>query len=130
MGVWQKLFGFEGRLRRRDYWLLSFAITVVFLVVYVAAALSLGIEPGDDHDTRGLGLRFVGALLLLWPSLAIAVKRLHDRGQSGWWWLISLIPLVGSIWTLVNLGILDGTAGQNRYGPSPKQPEVDAEVFA
>jgi hypothetical protein len=51
--------------------------------------------------------------------LAAVVRRLHDTGRSGWWWLITLIPLVGGIWMLVLL-CLDGQTGPNRFGPDPK----------
>jgi uncharacterized membrane protein YhaH (DUF805 family) len=47
------------------------------------------------------------------------VRRLHDTDRSGWWILIALIPIIGGIWLLV-LMILEGTAGENKFGPSPK----------
>ena len=59
-------------------------------------------------------------LASLWPSLAIVVKRGHDRDQTGWMALIMIIPIVGWFFWLINYGILDGTPGPNQYGPSPK----------
>ena len=53
------------------------------------------------------------------PSLAVAVRRLHDIGKSGWMLLIGLIPLVGAIWLLILL-LRDSEAGENKYGPNPK----------
>ena len=47
------------------------------------------------------------------------VKRWHDRGKSGWWVLIALIPLVGPIWAIIETGFLPGTSGPNEYGPDP-----------
>jgi uncharacterized membrane protein YhaH (DUF805 family) len=60
----------------------------------------------------------LGILLLitLWPSLALYAKRWHDRGKSGWWSLIMLIPIIGGIWMLIELGFLRGTDGPNRFG--------------
>ena len=58
-------------------------------------------------------------LLILIPSLAVAVRRLHDVGKSGWMLLIGLIPLVGAIWLLILL-LRDSEAGENKYGPNPK----------
>ncbi len=52
---------------------------------------------------------------LTWPGLAIQTKRWHDRNKSGWWNLIILIPIVGAIWTTIELGFLKGTPGENRY---------------
>ena len=57
--------------------------------------------------------------LFLWPWFAIAVKRYHDRDISGWWSLVSLIPLIGFFWLLVALGFRSGTGSENRFGPEP-----------
>jgi len=58
-------------------------------------------------------------LAILLPSFAIAARRLHDTGRSGWWQLIVLIPIVGLIVLIVFL-VLDSEAGTNKYGPNPK----------
>ena len=58
-------------------------------------------------------------LFIFWTSLAVGAKRCHDRGRSGWFQLISLIPFIGSLWLLVELGILKGKEGENRFGPDP-----------
>ena len=58
-------------------------------------------------------------LSMLWPALAIYAKRWHDRDKSGWWTLITLVPLVGPIWATVECGFLPGTVGQNRFGQPP-----------
>jgi uncharacterized membrane protein YhaH (DUF805 family) len=58
-------------------------------------------------------------LLVIWPSLAVSIKRWHDRGKSGWWVLIALVPLIGGLWALIETGFLPGTSGTNQYGPDP-----------
>ncbi len=58
-------------------------------------------------------------LVVLIPGLAVLVRRLHDIGKSGWWFLIVLIPFIGNIWLLVLLA-KDSTDGSNEYGPNPK----------
>jgi uncharacterized membrane protein YhaH (DUF805 family) len=58
------------------------------------------------------------ALVFLWPNYAICTKRWHDRGKSGWWSLIILIPIIGAIWMLVECGFLSGEDGSNHYGPN------------
>ena len=58
--------------------------------------------------------------VLMWSALALQAKRWHDRGKSGWMFLVTFIPLVGALWTLVECGFLDGTPGENKFGPSPK----------
>jgi uncharacterized membrane protein YhaH (DUF805 family) len=58
-------------------------------------------------------------LVTLVPVLTVSVRRLHDIDRSGWWILAYLIPLIGRILMLV-FNVLDGTPGDNRYGPNPK----------
>ncbi|WP_243398301.1 DUF805 domain-containing protein [Deinococcus koreensis] len=62
------------------------------------------------------------ALAVFVPSLAVTVRRLHDTGKSGWWYLIGLIPLVGGLVLLV-FTVLDSEPGSNRWGPNPKAHE-------
>jgi uncharacterized membrane protein YhaH (DUF805 family) len=133
MTFMQKLFSFQGRLRRRDYWLLSFLLIGVMIAIFILGAV-MGIDVSRD-SSASLLLQLVATVILVWPSLAIGVKRCHDRNQSGRWLLIEFIPIVGGFWALINLGILDGTQGRNRFGPSPKgiggdvDPELE-NVFA
>jgi uncharacterized membrane protein YhaH (DUF805 family) len=58
-------------------------------------------------------------LAVLIPGLAVAVRRLHDTGRSGWWLLIGLVPLIGAIVLIVFMAT-DGEPGDNAYGPNPK----------
>jgi uncharacterized membrane protein YhaH (DUF805 family) len=58
-------------------------------------------------------------VLVTWISLAIAVKRYHDRDKSGWWALIIFLPVIGALWYLIECGFLRGTEGNNDYGPDP-----------
>ena len=53
------------------------------------------------------------------PAWAVTVRRLHDIGKSGWWWLIALIPIVGSLVLLV-WSCQDSDVCENKYGSSPK----------
>lgn len=55
----------------------------------------------------------------VWFSLALDIKRFHDRDKSGWWIFIRFIPVVGSLWALVELGFLPGTPWNNRFGRRP-----------
>lgn len=136
----QKFFGFEGRIRRRDFWIYS--ILVGLCSQCLAAVAVLGFELSREDQSLALGLEF----LTLWPTLAITIKRLHDRDKSGWWcllfyvgpsilgeflgrtefdwaWslLIGVLILVPAIWGIVELGFRDSMPGTNRYGPSPKK---------
>jgi uncharacterized membrane protein YhaH (DUF805 family) len=76
---------------------------------------------GTLDSGMGVGLLSgIYGLAILIPSLAVSVRRLHDIDRSGWWILIALVPLIGTIVLLV-FALLEGTAGPNRYGPNPKE---------
>lgn len=110
LAVLKNYAGFSGRARRTEYWmffLINFIIVVVLDVIGVAIKLSTI-------------LGGVYSLLVLIPALAVGVRRLHDTGRSGWWLLISLIPVVGTIILIVFLAT-DGQPGDNQYGSNPKQ---------
>jgi len=51
--------------------------------------------------------------------LMFGVKRCHDRDKSGWWILLSVVPVIGWIWAIIELGCLKGADGPDRYGPDP-----------
>lgn len=68
------------------------------------------------------GVFFLASFLAIWPYLAIAIKRWHDRDKSGWWVLIGLVPLIGPIWAIVETGFLPGTDGPNQFGADPLTP--------
>ena len=134
------LFSFFGRTGRGGFWLgvlcsfLAVAIfaAIAFLVFGVpvsmlnadGTAVALGDQPGPDSkmilNFPSLALLGVGYIAAIWIGLATQVKRAHDRGFSGWWILLAVIPLAGAIWVLVSLGILEGQEGPNKYGPDPR----------
>jgi Protein of unknown function (DUF805) len=58
-------------------------------------------------------------LLAIIPAIMVYIKRFHDRDKSGWWVLIALIPIIGALCILIELGFLPGTPGPNRFGPPP-----------
>ncbi|MGL6257695.1 DUF805 domain-containing protein [Vibrio sp. WXL210] len=112
--VLKKYAVFTGRARRQEYWMF-----VLFNVI-ISIAIAL-IE-------RVIGTNFIGGLYSLAvfiPSLAVAVRRLHDTGRTGWWVLIGFIPLIGLI-VLIVFTIKDSDEGDNEYGPNPKG--LDAQL--
>ena len=113
MQVLKKYAVFSGRARRKEYWF--------FILWFLIISIGLGIIDAmvGLHIGRAGLLQSLYSLALLIPSLAVAVRRLHDTGRTGWWLLIGLIPVIGAIVLLVFL-FLDGQPGQNEYGPSPK----------
>ena len=126
--VTQALFSFQGRMRRRDFWLASLGVTVAAVAISMIARLF----PHDDvavvsfspdvllQVVLGSGTLLAMIVLLAWPSVAVMIKRAHDRNHSGWWLLFLLVPFVGLLYWLIDLGLLDGTKVANRYGLPPK----------
>lgn len=106
---------FDGRVSRSTYWLKY--MLPYFLIYVVLAVLDIG-SGSFDYDT-GYGT-FSGLFTLagIIPSLAMGVKRCHDRNRTGWFLLVGLIPVIG-LWPLIELWFLKGTDGSNQYGADP-----------
>ena len=100
-------FSFDGRIGRRTFWTGILLILVPSIVIGIIDAM---VEAEGTLVT-------IWQILLIWPSLALSVKRWHDRDKSGWWVLIGFIPIIGAIWSLIETGFLAGTDGPNRFGP-------------
>lgn len=110
---------FNGRARRKEYWMFALVNFIISLAI-IGIDNALGLSFNYTGNISGAGVfNSIYNLLILIPSLAIAVRRLHDVGKSGWMLLIGLIPLVGAIWLLILL-LRDSEAGENKYGPNPK----------
>jgi len=130
------LFSFQGRINRAKYW-----VAMIAYLSLTIAALGLGFF----FNFGTLFLVFAGmiALAMIVSGCIVGIKRLHDRNKSGWWLLLfyllsGVLDVVGmtgklpllfelgsvaiSIWALVELGCLRGTAGTNQYGPNPLAP--------
>ena len=106
---------FSGRARRSEYWWWYLFVTIVYIV---AGILDNAIGLTYSDLTLGGGwIATIAAIVFLIPNLAVAVRRLHDTGRSGWWLLIGLVPLIGWI-VLLYFFILD-SENDNQYGPSP-----------
>lgn len=115
---------FNGRARREEYWMFTL-FNLIFSIVISLIFTGIGFA----IDVPAIAaITYVYTLALLIPSLAVLVRRLHDVGKSGWFFLISLIPLIGPIYILVLL-CTDSENGTNKWGDNPKAPsnrEIDA----
>jgi uncharacterized membrane protein YhaH (DUF805 family) len=106
LAVWQKYATFSGRARRSEYWYFALInILISVALTMLGAAMRMPI------------LDSIYSLVVLIPSLAVAVRRMHDVNKSGWYILIPIYNLI--------LACTDGTAGDNEYGSDPKRPEFD-----
>ena len=99
-------FSFRGRAGRRAYWQFAAVPSLAFMAL--TALFDLPLRLGAFGFT-------VFGLLVCWVVLAVSVKRCHDRGRSGWFMLANLIPVVGSLWVLVELGFLPAAKAGDRF---------------
>lgn len=115
IGVLKKYAVFRGRARRKEFW------TFIFFNLMATFVLSfLDIMMGTFNWATGGGpLSGLYGLGVLIPSVAVTVRRLHDTGRTGWWFLIGFIPVVGAL-ILLYFMISDSQPGTNEYGPNPK----------
>ena len=131
--MFETLFGFKGRLSRDGYLesLLGIALAGVAAVIIAEVVGEYGLPGGyfEEHPVApqvSQAIPVLAAILMIWAIVATTVKRCHDRNRSGWLALIALIPAIGWLWLLVDLFILKGTRGQNRFGPEPHgEPAVE-----
>ncbi|MBQ9253373.1 MAG: DUF805 domain-containing protein [Bacteroidales bacterium] len=100
---------FNGRARRKEYWMF-----VLFNIIFAIVA-------GIIDGIIGLNLfSIIYPLVVLIPGLAVAVRRLHDIGKSGWYYLLILIPIIGFIIILIWF-CREGETTTNQWGENPKQ---------
>ncbi|MGA7306995.1 MAG: DUF805 domain-containing protein [Rhodothermales bacterium] len=105
------LFSFEGRINRAKYWGYALVMMLAMVVVGLVGTALAG--------QAGFWVAYVLAMLvIIWPALALGVKRCHDRNRTGWFMLMSLVP-IGNIWYMIEIGFLRGTDGPNDYGEDP-----------
>lgn len=116
-------FGFKGRIGRGSWWLAQLiAIPVVYLFGFAAlAGLGMAIPEGGEANAMTGGGAIVAIIaaiaVAIWINVASSVKRYHDRGKSGVWFLIIFVPFIGGFWQLIECGFCSGDDGVNDYGP-------------
>jgi len=151
MGAWRNYLSFQGRLNRKPYWLMSLVLVGIALGAFIVIAMLAALLPILWILAAPL------VIVVIWSSFSISTRRLHDRNKSAWWLLLySGVPgllgglqslaelsrapagpanLLGfisfciSMWMLVDLGIMKGRPGANRFGDDPLGQPLE-EVFA
>ncbi|WP_372829423.1 DUF805 domain-containing protein [Psychrobacter maritimus] len=102
---------FSGRARRKEYWYFVLVQMGLIIVAMILDAIIFNSETGLFYIVVALGLFL--------PGLAVTIRRLHDTSRSGWWFLLSILPLIGSIVLLVFLAS-DTKLETNQWGPPAK----------
>lgn len=112
------LFSFEGRLPRKPFWLTNLFIVLAFVIIGILFAIVVPSKQDSAGIGFGIFLVVIGLpalVILVWAGIAMGVKRLHDQNLTGWFYLISFIPYIGSLILLV-MYCIKGTDGTNQYG--------------
>jgi len=120
---------FKGRARRKEFWMFTLFV-IIFGVVFMILDKVLGTTFNLDKENICdrliyflVGRGWIDAtfgLAIFIPSLAVTVRRLHDIGRSGWWYLLFLLPIIGWI-ILLCWHCRDSDEGENKYGANPKE---------
>lgn len=108
---------FTGRARRKEFWMYFLVVAIIEIALSIILSI-LGLI-GGVFVIIGSFITVLFGLAIIIPTLALWMRRLHDTGKSGWWLLINIIPVVGSIVLLI-FALLDSQPGDNKYGPNPK----------
>lgn len=119
----RKYVVFSGRARRSEYWYFMLCYVIVAIIANILDNIlglrtAVGQESASGVQANIGWLAVLVALVFLLPGIAVAIRRLHDTGRTGWWYLLVLIPCLGSIVLLI-FYVMDST-GDNQYGPNPK----------
>ena len=116
-------FDFSGRSRRMEYWMFVLINSVISVFCILLDSM-LG-----TVWSIGYGPIYIGyGLAVFIPGLAVAIRRLHDIGKSGWYYLLVIIPIIGPIWLII-LFVTEGEQGENKYGPNPKNDNFENRDF-
>ncbi len=140
--VWKKYAQFDGRSRRKEYWMFTLfnllAIMALGMIAIVGVVLLANAGKTSSEDAAPFLFIPVGiyALAALIPSISAATRRFHDIGKSGWMLflliVLGIIPIVGFITAIIQIVFLcqDSAPGANQYGPNPKFPDQGAMIYA
>ncbi len=114
-----KYSDFNGRARRKEYWMWTLSVTIIFIFAMIMDNL-LGLNFELMGQDLGYGwIYLIAGIAHLIPGLAVVVRRLHDVGKSGWFYFIVLIPIIGIFWLLILL-CSNGEKEDNKWGTNLK----------
>ncbi|MEO2074245.1 MAG: DUF805 domain-containing protein [Bacillus sp. (in: firmicutes)] len=105
---------FNGRARRKEYWFFILFVGIISIVLTVL------MEATNSWAAIIIALVFYVAIII--PSIAVTVRRLHDIGRSGWWYLLSLVPLGNLVIFIFTL--LESQPEENQWGPNPLEKSL------
>lgn len=110
--------GWEGRISRSEWWLCWLADLGIAWVAYQVVHTVLAGRGEEWLVSAAI------TMVLMWAATCANVKRCHDRNKPGAWALVAFLPIIGTLWQVVELGMLPGTRGPNTYGPDPVEASM------
>lgn len=127
------LTSYDGRIRRRTFWLSLPIVALISLsVLFIGGLLDFLLyrQLGElAPQLFGIYPATVVAVVLSWYfQLALIVKRLHDRNKRALWLWLAQVPIIGTIWLIVEAGFMRGTSGPNDWGDDPRSRSSAVEA--
>lgn len=115
---WQKTFNFTSRSRRKEYWAATL-FNSIFIFIFLAIVFII-----NDYSISRILYFLYGIFILITfiPNLSLCIRRLHDVGKSGWFYLIGFIPIIG-LWPAALILFVDSEPHTNQWGEDPKKDE-------
>lgn len=120
---------FSSRSRRKEFWMFYLFTILIMMLLSIIEFIIIDIfqnaeeflQDSGDYTPISLGLYII---LTIVPTVAVTVRRLHDMGKSGWFYLLNFIPTIGTIILLI-MCMFDSEPGENKWGPNPKEEMVE-----
>ena len=116
----------DGRAGRREWWTTMILVLMLGWQLDVMSIFALPLH-GKGYGIDGV-IRVALSVLLFWIDFASTIRRVHDRGKSGWSALPFIFPGAGWMWMVIECGMLPSQKGRNRYGPEPGTPAALREL--
>ena len=113
LDAWRKYADFKDSASRSQFWSFTLINLVFSLIIYIVTSSFF------DNEWINDGISLLFQIIITVPSLEITVRRLHDTNRSGWFCLLDLLPIIGSL-VLFIFEIEDGQPYRNKYGDDPK----------
>lgn len=115
---WQRAFNFTGRSRRKEYWAATL-FNSIFIFIFLAIVFII-----NDYSISRILYFLYGIFILITfiPNLSLCIRRLHDVGKSGWFYLLGFIPIIG-LWPAALILFVDSEPHTNQWGEDPKKDE-------
>jgi uncharacterized membrane protein YhaH (DUF805 family) len=116
MGLLQRIFSFDGRIRRSTLWVNGIVNSVIYLILFAILSRS--------SSSVVTLIALAGFVALGIRGFSLSVRRWHDLDKSGSWVLIGFVPFIGALYAAVMLGFMSGDAGPNSYGAAPEEGQL------